>query len=278
MISDSKKSQRVQESPLGGLNFQHTETEDKKYGIVVLLDALGARTASIEESKNYMTALEAIKEDIQSSNELEHLDIPNEIRKSFGDITPRIFGDSILITSPLRDREIATLGHGLKYIGSALAFLMTEAIHRKILFRGAVSIGDYISNPDLVLGPAVADVANWYEQLNMVGVMATPKASFHFKRLSVATKLDVNMKTRVFDRWEAYAAPTKLGEMETYMLDWPYIYSLNCTSVQEAELRFYEGFNEFEQPLGTEQKYANTEKFFSCLVNRYQESFALRKK
>ena len=181
----------------------------------------------------------------------------------------KFFGDAVLITCSIDTPDTAPeiQWQLIKKIGWILVFFVFEGIKKRILFRGAITIGDYIQNNAVVLGPAISDVANWYEKSEMIGVFATPKMAFAIQEFETLKKQ--NDEDNLVSPWLPYDVPTKLGDLNTFSVAWPS--GISVLAKQEGttqEAQFYKMMKGFEQPIGTEKKYTNTEKFYMYHLKR----------
>ena len=115
------------------------------FGIVALLDAIGARTADMEGTIAYLHSLDAIRAEIEAA-EAATLDDEEEkdetARALVTALRPRFFGDSILMTYPVPEEKDFT--NLFWRMGFVLNCLVPAAMERGILFRGAVSVGSYV--------------------------------------------------------------------------------------------------------------------------------------
>ena len=93
------------------------------------------------------------------------------------------------------------------------------AFTRRLLFRGAWAWGDfYLVSPDTntVLGPAVRDVARWYDSADWIGIHATPRTS-----ILVQALIDRGKATIDFVLLD-YNVPMKDGtEVTLKAVNWP---------------------------------------------------------
>ena len=81
--------------------------------------------------------------------------------------------DAIVLTWEHQKRSEISLTHlPLIWLSGAIVRGLLDGL----LLRGAIAIGEYIQDKATVLGPAVSDVAEWYEGAERIGVIATPKA------------------------------------------------------------------------------------------------------
>jgi len=194
-----------------------------RYGCVALLDALGTGTASLDQSTAYLNALGDIRTVI-SEFSMERRDrkqmgrVPEKY--SGGEFRVRFFADSILITLPFEREHANWLPIARMFVG--LSAIVAVSLSRRILFRGAVAIGDYIESEDAVLGPAVLDAAHWYEMPDMFGVIATPNAMFSIQRILLDHAAVKSMPAGgVKLMGLSYRVPLKTGKtLETHVADW----------------------------------------------------------
>ncbi len=230
-----------------------------KYGFVVLLDALGTKTDSIESSKRYLSVISEIESDIKSShNTVIHMREKGD-PNIFDKLSIRFFGDTLLVTYEVKDknREIDYFD-GLSFI---LGGFICTALRLGLLFRGSIALGDYLEEGNIVLGPAVFDAAVWYEKLEMIGVIATPKTTLSLKSifLNKYNALDVAWNDGVFVK-----PPLKnSADTELFVFNWPI--ALSYGQNENTEKYFYQLIRNFQIPLGAESKLQNTEVFFQSM-------------
>jgi hypothetical protein len=139
-----------------------------KYGFVALLDTLGQKTATMSDSEAYLKKIDEIRLEVESSlhGTLDDKDIDPLL---FKDLSIHFFGDSILITYEIADRN-AELDY-YRRIVFLLRGLICFALTNGLLIRGSLALGEFIDKDGVVLGPAVSDVATWYEALDSIGVI-----------------------------------------------------------------------------------------------------------
>lgn len=239
--------------------------EKTKYGIVVLLDALGARTASLSDSLHYLKTVRTLKSRVHASLQTTLAELHGrdpDIETALKTLRLSFFGDSVLLTYEIKDQTLFV--HYLSRILFILTLFLVEAIGQRILFRGAIGIGQYVQRSDVALGPAVTDVAHWYEKMNMVGVMLTPtSANIIRSKVALAAGRKYNEKRPMGDFIQWQPIPTKLGAVEGYLLDWPhFIRYMSRGDNKKAMQWFYDHISAFKVVPGTEEKYSNTDAFF----------------
>src|SRR5690606_14254177 len=90
--------------------------------------------------------------------------------------------------------------------------IILNGIENEVLIRGALSYGEYIEDISehsvTVIGPAVADVAAWYEEAQWAGAIATPKAGLLVTQNKFYYK-EKDSLYAVYNSFVPYAVPTK---------------------------------------------------------------------
>jgi len=56
-----------------------------------------------------------------------------------------------------------------------------------LFFRGAISYGEYEQEDSTFIGPAIDDVAGWYEVTDWIGVILTPTTNYIYDRFENVT-------------------------------------------------------------------------------------------
>ncbi|MGA2903883.1 MAG: hypothetical protein ABSD98_08625 [Candidatus Korobacteraceae bacterium] len=242
-----------------------------KKGIVVMIDALGARTFSTEASQRFLEARDRVLADCEATRAL--------LRSMATSDTELVtFGDTIILCWPLR--ETATDEVFLPALAEWLRKVMLSGFHHGMLFRGAIAVGEYIQTGATVLGPAVADAAVWYDRADWMGIIATPncglRLSFLKERIEASTER-LDDATPLLGSWYVeYPVPFKDGTQRIlWALSWPAQYlfdSHNPKGPKKAGRKKLPVFNgselfrfhisRFPVPAGTEGKFSNTTSFF----------------
>lgn len=88
-----------------------------------------------------------------------------------GAIEVRTFGDTILMTI---GNSTLPIPADIEAAAAWSSFLVATGLDSGYRFRGAIAAGDFISTPEAIIGPAVADAAAWYERADWIGVHVTP--------------------------------------------------------------------------------------------------------
>lgn len=232
-------------------------------GLVGIFDALGAKNFDAHRVRAFIEAQDAILEAIRDKANIQSLtrDIP----------TPKLFtfNDTLIIAL---EASAENEYDAIKGFGVIVRRLISFSLQKKLLFRGAVSIGKYITDErrSLIMGEAVTDAASWYEQFELVGGFATPKASLIIKR---HTSTDSRPPYHyVFP----YDVPCKQGKRQLVAFNWPkafFVHGLRppeCQANQE-EACLLSLLTQNEMPIGTELKYQNTVEFFKAAPKQDSE-------
>ena len=224
------------------------------HGVVGIFDALGAKNFTHDQVSSYVDSqnqiLAAVEHKASGQMESRNLNRP----KLF------TFNDTIVIALETdRAHEYTAIKGFAKIVRRFISYSLTKAL----FFRGAFSVGPYVVREDqnLIMGAAVTDAASWYEQPELIGAVATPKASMVIKShvLRGSTPPD-------FVLFEA-KIPCKTGATKLYSVNWPkafYVEGLRprtCTPGNELSC-LLDLLVANEVPIGTEQKYSNTVEFF----------------
>jgi hypothetical protein len=115
--------------------------------------------------------------------------------------------DTILIATWTTEENDFFQKHILESHANMSAALVRYSIIAGIPFRGACSVGKFIIGGNSFIGPAIDEVASYYEKANWLGVIFTRSAKETY--------------TNKFGKAFLYDAPLKDGEFNTYCVDWP---------------------------------------------------------
>jgi len=243
-----------------------------KFGIVVLLDALGTRTANIEQAEKYIETVNSLKK-VTLPNIKQFLtlnDNAETIKRIYSSLKYRFFGDSLLFTIEVKNDVHFT--ESFQHFVTILSMMIVSALEKGILFRGALAIGNYIEDSTIVLGPAVTDAASWYEKIDLMTVIASPAAT-NFIKAEYSTKKNFNESKPMPLIRMADVPCSDNKEVKAYLLDWPmFICIMADVNKMDPFQAYYVIFKELPIPIGTELKYYNTEKFFKESVERFNRS------
>lgn len=139
--------------------------------------------------------------------------------------------------------------------------LVSKSIDLGIPIRGATSYGSFTISDNIMAGPAVDEVAAWYELANWIGVLFTPSAKL---------KVTQDYFTLENGRLVEYSVPIKsYGYYNTYCPNWVMSWKANNRKREELIDRFLES-----TPIlpDTYIKYDNTIKFFDEFYDNETEN------
>ena len=143
---------------------------EEQFGIIVMLDALGISSYSLDQCRAYIDKQNKIRKDLERKQQsLEEYNF-------FKNASTAIFGDTIVICFPITESDNTPKISILAWISWYLGSLIHLGIHNQILLRGCISIGKYIKNENIVLGPAIFDAHDWYESADWFGIIYSPKS------------------------------------------------------------------------------------------------------
>jgi hypothetical protein len=244
----------------------------EKSGVVVFLDALGARTIDISFSADYLNKLEEFKNEIVQTKKIirtaEDAFDKNKAIWRPKRLKFRFFGDSVLITYAVNsERELKRVMLGVYFL---ICNFICLSLKMGILFRGALSVGKYLETKDVMLGPAITDAANWYDQPDFIGVMLTPSTTNLVKSIyrlgSKTDQVDVESPHPSLLLYEVPISKRSVSrgsEIQAYAVNWPGLIDLEYAPEDKKDrlLWFYNRVKALPVPVGAETKYSNTEAF-----------------
>lgn len=226
----------------------------KKYGIVILMDALGARQYSEDKIKKFLLARSKL-----NSILAHQADSLRSINRAIPPPKPitYTFGDTLVIVC-----ELKTTKYRAARIFGMLMLMQNYLFHSMeegIVFRGAFSIGSYLDDAasNTVMGEALTDAASWYEKSDWFGLASTPRTN------NVLELLFYENKHQLADPMFAlqYPVPMKDGRaIDLYTVSWAGRFFHN--KAKHPEKTFLDTIQKLPVPLGTESKHINSKKYF----------------
>ncbi|MCX6842610.1 MAG: hypothetical protein NTX53_10055 [candidate division WOR-3 bacterium] len=226
----------------------------KRYGIVAVLDALGAASYGDAEVKRFMGVQERVLTQLDEKISNQQGEVRREAISLF------TFNDTILIAYATGE-EGPVLPHVTAFFRILRRFFLDSLIHG-LIFRGSVAIGAFYVNKkrNVVMGQAVTDAAAWYDKAEWIGIHATPRTTIAIQMLLEGRRHETH---EMLD----YDVPMRNGRsVPAKVVDWPAAFFFkSMTPCRDGEgrreklLRFLSGH---VMPLGTETKYSNTIDFF----------------
>lgn len=169
-----------------------TEKIEEKCGIVLILDALGVSKYNMEACREYLNKQNQLKLMINFVKKgIEHATKNGEYHDEEHFINSQvfIFGDTIIICYPFDNLDI-TSNQFNRILGVSVdaSVIMCWGLSEGILFRGCITVGNYLYDENSVMGPAIFDAVEWYEAANWFGVIVSPKSQLWIE--SVLSKYD----------------------------------------------------------------------------------------
>jgi hypothetical protein len=231
-----------------------------KHGIIAMIDALGVRNATIEESSTFIKSIQSILKRTPNFMNAFYAGEGEKLKKYTSD-PPQLttFGDTFIFSWEMNLDELPKF---LPDVGVFLSYVVKLGFEYKLAFRGAISFGDYIQSGATVLGPAISDVASWYDSAEMIGVFATPFCGHFLSRIHQKHEI-----TKM--EFVQYEVPLKGNiSKKLWTVAWPNII-VTAKTPEKSDLECYYNFIEkFPIPKGTEDKYFNTEKYVKSVLGK----------
>ncbi len=230
-----------------------------KFGITVMLDALGVSKYGIKEAERFIIKRDELLINLRTMEE----NIKKQKRQyNYPDAQILTFGDSIIIMWDTNKDDIINI---LPVVAEWLRATICWGVKNEILLRGCVSIGDYIADDNSAVGPAIADAAAWCDAADWFGVILTPKCQYYLESLIEDAEHNNNspFHKAEFEQWfHKYEVPLKNTTKRLWVISWPY-YTLNRPFSEETPLGYLvKALMRFPIPKGTESKYENSVNFF----------------
>ncbi|MCA8831987.1 hypothetical protein [Hymenobacter pini] len=129
-----------------------------------------------------------------------------------------------LVSYPANDKRHERdqiLEHGI-----ISGLLIRYSIIHGIPLRGATSVGEFSKQGNALIGPAVDEVASWYEAVDWIGVITCPSI---YLSLDTYNAIDGHKIESVYSK---YKVPLKTKPTESLAVKWPMIWK---QSVDELE-------------------------------------------
>jgi hypothetical protein len=228
----------------------------RKFGIVILLDALGAATYSDKQIKAFLAARSEVNSFVKQ--------FATRFKWSKrGAPSPAIhtFGDTLIITIAVANKS--EVGADVARAVMVMRRYMYHSMLKGVFFRGAFSIGDYIEDDvtNTVMGNAVSDAAAWYDKADWFGICATPRTT---------TAIDFyRSKLRELSAPFAIRYPVPLkggGRQDLLCISWPGAFFdehlLKESGFDDAKRHFYSLLKDVYYPIVATSKYENAKAFF----------------
>jgi hypothetical protein len=220
-------------------------------GAVTLFDVLGWKGVW-QRIPNAMETLEEIRDLVEKLQELEV-----KQNTKFSGLEPRIWVLSDTIVFTTYGKAQVVLPFHVQMTENLLSFYLTV----KLPVRGAIGYGLFSSMDKMLVGPAVDEVASWYEAVEWVGEILTPTSSFYYRE-------DDYPADDVLD----YVVPlTKGGRYSMKCVDW-----FGAFKNEEDLLRSFLATASVITP-NVAPKYLNTIEFFRYIQKLKETKMRKRK-
>ncbi|HUX13998.1 MAG TPA: hypothetical protein VMW87_13285 [Spirochaetia bacterium] len=254
----------------------------RRHGVVAVIDALGMTNATLEVYDHFLQARnELVKKSFQrwpiasgSAAETRNESKTNIYFHSFvGTLIIAVellefSSESGKVSFPTDSEESDALFYGMwmERLSSILGDLLRDALMKGIVFRGALTAGEYIidKKSNSILGPAINDAVAWYKAFDSTGIILTPHAS---------TIVDYLRLHR--DIWRSIVKTSLMlkgdRRIEQYVVNWPNAFLKGDDSeedISESNEQFRLVLTQLEIPKGTEQKYYSAINFFNEVIDR----------
>lgn len=146
--------------------------KEMKLGAITLLDILGWKGIWQRKHNAIKDLLEIIEITTIRAERITNREFPCLKESRFKDLETKIISISDTIA-------IVTYGEcnkALEYQATVVSRIISESIIHQIPVRGATCYGELTTEENIMLGPAVDEVASWYEMMDWIGVIYTPSA------------------------------------------------------------------------------------------------------
>ena len=235
------------------------EMPKQKYGIVAILDALGAANYDDREIRAFLQSRQIVMDLLK--DKAERIAYRLDVAK----VETYTFNDTILIV--LESRDDQPTKDEIEAFVTVLRKLLVDSLNKRIMFRGSFAIGPFYadSGSRTILGKAVTDAAAWYNKADWIGILATPRTTIFIDHL-----MERNNKG-----WGHLLVDCKVplsgGKSERlWAVNWPkgfWVDSITpCRSGEKPREAFLRLLSQFSIPRGTESKHFNTISFFDYVV------------
>lgn len=189
-------------------------------GAVAMLDILGWK--GIWQRMPAAEAIDALQYIEKSVRHVWSLmqDDPKVVghhRFNLVDLHVQTISDTVVIHAEGKPHPVIEL------VAGCCATAIGAGLLRGLLIRGAISYGPYSSTEAIFVGPAVDEVASWYDQVEIVGACFTPQAENTALRRALDLK-NVARRTKV----PVKGQPAR----DVLCVDWPRIMRLHKDAEQ----------------------------------------------
>ncbi len=255
-----------------------SKDENWRYGGVIFLDNIGTKAklgkkASLEDVESFISKYEKILNEWEQPINLKNQQwakLPSTLQ-----IKLKAFSDTIIITLSISKHEFLLYKDQItpkRILRSTAAFLplfFTQMFEKEIFLRGAISIGDFYETGKMIVGSALFEAAEYYEQPQWIGISAAPSAN-----LLLSNKSPPIEAAELFVQ---YPVPLKIGlEPSGWALNWIKVSDLlsekgkHENTIKERSLEIEKKINEGLKTTDFNHsiKWRNTVKFYEYISGR----------
>jgi hypothetical protein len=288
-----------------------TNKSNIKYetGLILLFDILGTQSSwELSKAKIYLKKINSLLDQFEELKHIRNLvfqlknvkyRIDNIETKPFENdlVLPNIkldvfnFSDTIIVA--LYGDELLSNSFFIYLMGSFIIPIFRDAFENEVPIRGTISVGKFIrlnrKNGVLLVGPAINDAAQTYEDSDWIGVTTSPSASLTLEKErkidQINSKLDAELENtkislnvyyeKLKKTFVKYDIPKKNRiEKNGWALAWPIVFTKNVESnkkiieIFDKNLSYITYQNNFKKK-DIYFKYKNTKDFFDDLIKKY---------
>ena len=240
-------------------------TPEIKEGIVAILDALGSSTLSSSEAQTFIKRRQNFL-DVLGSASFRFEWLEDTLRYQLKRLPLFTFGDTIVFGWEVPPNTTDTYQY-MPVVLEYLVRVITVGFQTGIMWRGCISYGQFCADTDsnTIIGPAVADAAQWYDKAKWSGIIASPFCGKAVSRSALALGGRRNYEP-IFCEYEV---PLKTAFGETYkekmwVVSWPIFYEMQ----KDARGAFYKDIQQFPVPKDTEHIFYATRDFLNWYLDR----------
>jgi len=237
------------------------------FGIVLMIDALGVSQYKNEECRQFIENQKELKENLIPLNQKLG---SKPWTKHFKSSHLFTFGDTIILCLPIDRNKKSDRYSIICQVAIYAINILKWGLEKGILFRGCISVGEYIFDENTVLGPAIFDAHDWYESTNWFGIILSPKSQLWVesiveeKKRRSKKKFDKDIeKILVYYNVPLAHCPSTQNTKEFLTVAWPWGYFSDDEKTEETprEVLLNELFKIPESKEG-EPKFKNGIDFF----------------
>ncbi len=127
----------------------------------------------------------------------------------------------------------------------------------EIRVRGATAYGYFTTKDNIMVGPAIDEVASWYEMTDWIGVIQTPSAMFQTNTQNfIFNKYEILSKYDVYIKW--------YGKINTYCSNWTVAWNWKNKHSKEDLLKCFLKMGPITPSISF--KFMNTLKFYEDMM------------